>query len=209
MIYEVPCEIVAQAESFWNDEGIPFLREAKTGEQILILGWSVGQELPVLLSRELTVDEDYGDAAAEAIRLLPDNLPSTFTCNGIAVAEISDGFYDGSGDHWTEATFSEYWQATLLQCWLDSCNVPLCIRPSSDMQDGKIINDHTFLAHYYFDRTIKHAAFKDMGIRYDIRKYVAEYWDKNQDLPEGSHTLLSGLIVVFPSLINTSTKAGN
>lgn len=165
MSYEVPREIAIQAESFWDEEGIPFLREAKAGEQILILGWSDGQEMPVLLSRELAVGEDYGDAAKEAARLLPDNLPTAFTCDGIAVAVIRNGFYDGDGNRWTEVTFSEYWEATLLQCWLDSCDVPICIRPSSDMQDEKIISDHVFLAHYSFDRTIKYAAFKDMGIR--------------------------------------------
>ena len=78
MNYEVPNSIVTQAVDFWEVQGIPLLRKRKRGEQILILGVSLGQELPVLLSRKPDVDEDYGGPAIEAANLLPKKFPA---CN--------------------------------------------------------------------------------------------------------------------------------
>ena len=198
MSYEVPKEIVSQSESFWDDEGIPFLRAATSGEQVLILGWSIGQELPCLVTRE-TEEEDYGESAREADNLLPDILPSEFTCEGETVASLSRGFYDGNCDRWAEVTFTKAWHATLLQCWLDNEGIPICIRPSSAMEDEKVISDHVARAGYSFDRTIRYAAFKDMSIRHEIRTYVGACWSANRVLPTGTHTLRSGTSVTFPS----------
>ena len=198
MNYEVPKEIASQAESSWDDEGIPLLREAKPGEQVLILGWSAGQELPCLVTRE-TEGEDYGESACEADNLLPDNLPSEFTCKGETVASLSRGFYDGNCERWAEVTFAKAWHATLLQCWLDNAGIPICIRPSSAMQDDKVISDHVARAGYSFDRTMRYAAFKDMSIRHEIRAYVGACWTANRSLPTGTHTLPIGAVVTFHS----------
>lgn len=198
MTFEIPKEIVSQAESFWDDEGIPLLRPVRSGEQILILGWSLAQEMPVLLSREAEGDEDYQAFAREAVSRLPDDFPDSMTCEGEVVCEVGYGFYDVYGDRTTEITFLKLWHATLLQYWLDAQGVPICIRPSRGMEDEKIISDHAYMTHYSFDRSIRYAAFKDMSIRYAIRCYVDECWRKDRKLPTGSHTLANGVVVTFP-----------
>ena len=196
--YEVPKEIVTQAEEFWDIEGIPLLRDPMPGEKVLILGWSRGQELPVLLSSDTDSDDDYGvQSSAEAANILPDDLPRNFTCEGIAVAKLGRGFYDGNCDEFTEITFPSYWHATLLQCWMDANGVPICIRPSSAMQDDKIISDHVALANFSYDRTMKYAAFKGMSIRGEIRRYVGECWRSTRTLPQGTQRLPSGTEVTF------------
>ena len=198
MNYEVSKEIVSHAESFWDDEGLPFLRAAAQGEHVLILGWSAGQELPCLLIEEADGD-DYGESAREADILFPNNLPSEFTCEGKIVASLSREFYDGNCERLAEVTFLNAWHATLLQCWLDKEGVPICIRPSSSMQDEKVISDHTAHASHSFDRTIRHAAFKNMSIRHEIRAHVGACWSTNRALPTGTHTLPSGTAVTFAS----------
>ena len=197
MNYELPSSIVTQSEEFWDSEGTPLLRKPNPGDQILILDWSLGQEQPVLLSREPNGDEDYGAAAAEAAYLLPGSVPSTFTSDGKFVAHLSSGFYDGNCDRYEEITFPEYWHATLLQFWMDANEIPICIRPSSRMQDDKVTNDHVDLAQFSFDRTTKYAGFKAMGIRHKIREYVGECWRTNRALPQGLHTLPGGVEVTF------------
>ena len=198
MGYEVPKEIVRQAEAFWDDEGVPLLREPRTNERVLILGWSIGQELHCLLTKE-NEGEDYAESASEAENSLPDNLPSQFTCAGETVTSLRRGFYDGNGDEWSEITFAKPWHASLLQCWLDNDGIPICIRPSSAMQDERAISDHVARAGYSFDRTIRYAAFKDMSIRYEIRTYVGAFWSANRELPTGTHTLQNGTTVAFSS----------
>ncbi len=197
MNFEVTCELLAQAEAYWDEEGLPLLREHYPGDQALILGWSIGQDLPVLLAWQPGPDEDYGDAAREAANILPSDLPSRFICSGTEVARLSNGFYDGSGDWYTEVTLQKEWHASLLQAWLDNQGHPICIRPSVSMETDKVISDHAERAAYSFDHTIRNAAFKAMALRYEVRQYIEAFLAKNGQLPMGSHTVPSGTVVTF------------
>jgi hypothetical protein len=203
MNIETPSSIIAQAEDYWESEGIPLLREPRPGDQILILGFSLGQEKPVLLSREPNADEDYGVAAAEAFDVLHNHIPDCFTCDGETVANVSTGFTDGCCEYYSEITFDEYWHVSLFQGWLDENNIAICIRPSAAMEDDKVISDHVALARFDIDRSIRYAAFKAMGVRYEIRKFVNECWTKRRQLPTGTH-LLSGVTVTFREIRSPS-----
>lgn len=201
MMYEVPQYILSRAEEFWDEEDLPLLRDPKAGEIVLVLGWSTGQELPVLYSKDISVNEDRAEdveSAEEAAQILSErDIPSGFTCDGKVVGRLKSGFYDGNGDWWDEITFSNVWHATLLQRWFDENEIPICIQVSSSMRDEKVITDHVSLARYDIDRAIKYAAFKDMSIRHEIREYVTECWKKRRELPSGSHFMPSGTLVTF------------
>ena len=204
MIFDLPKDIVTQAEEFWNKESFPLLRYPRPGERTLILGMSVGQGKPVLLSRELNGKEDYGISACEATNILPINMPERFNCSGEAVARISDGFYDGYGDWFSEITFDKSWHVTLLQFWLDAENIPICIRKSKDAKEDKLICDHVELSSYSFgrsiDKTMKLAVmgnyYSHISIQNEIKKYVADYWRNKHILPSGTHTI-NGIQVKF------------
>ena len=82
MKVEVPSDFITEAEDYWDSEGTPLLRELYPNDQILIIAWSIGQEKPVLLSREANADEDYGSAATEAIRILPRKFQTVLPVTG-------------------------------------------------------------------------------------------------------------------------------
>lgn len=193
---EVSREALQLAEQFWDDEGVPLLRLPKAGERVFILGWSLGQDKEVLLSREVGEDEDYGEAASEAAGIVDSYFSDTFTCDGEVVAKLSAGFYDGYCDWYSEITFDESWHVTLLQEWLDSQGAQICIRPSKELEENQIILEHVERATYTFDRSIKYAAFKDMSIQNSIKKFVSEYWQNNHDLPIGKYDI-NGTDVTF------------
>lgn len=199
MEYEIPREVVSESEEFFEYEGIPLLRPAKPGEERLILGWSLAQEKPVLLSRNVEDGEDYQPLAEAATKMLPDSFPTTLTCEGDIVCKVGHGFYDVYGDRTAEITIEEAWHSSLLQFWLDMHKLPICIRPSINLEDEKVIRDHAELASYSFDRSIRYAAFKEMGIRHAIREYVRECWLRDRRLPKGAYTLTNGVVVTFPN----------
>ena len=196
--YPIPSHVAAEAEEHWDLYSRPLLRQRQPGEAPLILDWSSAQEKPVLLSDEPpAMLEEYGQLAAEADYLLPPELPDRFSCAGDEIAKVSRGFHDVYGDYCHEVTIEKLWHATLIQYWLDAENVPICIQASEAMRLGSAINDHASLAIYSFDRTIRYAVFKEMGIRHDIRIFVRDYWEAHGKLPVGVFTLPSGVKITW------------
>jgi hypothetical protein len=182
-------EDVQLAEQFWNDEGVPLLRQANGGESVLIVGWSLGQDKEVLLSREVGEDEDYGEAAAEAEGILDKYLPVNFTCDGEVLAELSTGFHDLYGEWYSEVTFDEPWYVTILQGWLDTKGAQICIRPSKSIEEDKLILDHVARASYSIDNTMRYASFQHMSIQYAIKKFASEHWKMHKALPIGQYNV--------------------
>lgn len=189
---------VEKSRQYWDDEGLPLFRQPENGEKILILGWSIGQGKEVLLSRELKPDEDYGDAAAEALNIIDDYLPSGFVCEGKLVAKIETGFSDGMCDWYSEVTFDQPWHVTLLQNWLDKQGAKICIQPSEESLQDKAISDHVVRAEYKIDidKKMRYAAFRHMSIQNAIRLFVTNYWDAHKALPYGNHHI-DGVDVYF------------
>lgn len=196
MNVEISKQDVELAEQFWNEEGFPLLRPANEGEIILLLGWSLGQDKEVLLSREVGEDENYGEAAAEAAYILEDYLPVNFTSDGEILVELSTGFYDLYSDWYPEITFDQPWHVSILQAWLDNLGAKICIKPSNEIAENKLILDHVERATYSIDTSARYGYFKHMSVRNAINQFVSEYWHKQNRLPDGKHDI-KGTEVTF------------
>lgn len=194
---DIPNEIVTQAKAYWDDESMPLLRQPTKEDLILFLGWSVGQDQPVLLAWQPGPDEDYGEAAAKAATVLPEDLPDGFTSEGKVVVKLKGGFYDGNGDWYSEITIPKEWHATLLQAWLDGAGHRICIRPTETMLTANLVTEHVDRAGFNVDGTMRYAAFKAMSLQYEARQYTKDYLINEGQLPLGSHTLPSGAVVFF------------
>lgn len=128
----VPRFLVEIASDYFETTGRAFMREARDGERILYLGYSLGQDRVAVLSEVPEREEEYMEPAAIALAMLPRDLPSKFNCEGSCIFRLNKGFYDMTCEYCPELTFDHEFHVSIFQYWLDSVKCPICIRPASD-----------------------------------------------------------------------------
>ena len=143
------------------------------------------------------MSEEYGQLAAEAGLSAPARTAgSVFPVRAMRIANLPADFTMSMAIIAMRSRLRS-WHATLIQYWLDTENVPICIQASEAMRLSSAVNDHASLAIYSYDRTIRYAVFKEMGIRHDIRIFVHDYWEAHDKLPIGVFTLPSGVKITW------------
>lgn len=196
--YKIANAVAVNARNYWDETGEPKLREWQQGEACFYIGWSERQELHVLLDDDADERDNYSSAET-AYCSLWDKVPLSFVADGEVVGAMNLGFFDICGDGVNEITLSELWIAALLQSYFDKVRAGICLQMAGTLQLASKLKLHARLACYEFKHEGRYAAFKAMGIKHEIAKYVESFYEKSSTLPTGDHTLSSGLSVNFPS----------
>lgn len=189
--------LVQQARDYYDEHGLPDLREPQPGERCFFVGWSNRQEQYVLLAEDNDDSENYEDAES-AYWELRDFTPATLLCNDELVGRIDFGFLDFEGTETNEITLAQPWLATLIQHVYDQEKRDVCLRMTSGQYLAERLDQHIRQAQYALTAKGRFASFQHMSIRRELGDYVRQYVAETGTLPVGPHTLDSGVHVNFP-----------